>query len=60
VSTQLQLFEPSRDLADVGILDRLAAVEVLFRAEPDMPQEQRWQLLGLVISPRVFGSGVES
>jgi hypothetical protein len=56
VNPQLQLFEPSRDLADVGILDRLAAVEALFRAEPDMPQEQRWQLLGLVISPRVFGT----
>jgi hypothetical protein len=56
---QLQIFEPSRSLADVPLEQRMAAVERLLAADPGMCEEERWQLLGLAISPQVFGA-VES
>jgi len=48
----MQFFSPSRRLEDVPIEQRLAAVERLLAADPAMPEAERWQLFGLVISPQ--------
>jgi hypothetical protein len=57
---QTQLFQPSRNLSDVPLEQRLAAVERLLKDDPGMATEDRWMLFGLVVNPSLFGSMVES
>jgi hypothetical protein len=51
VTTQLELFAPSKRLVDIGLLERLAGAEKVLAAEPDLDVEQRWEILLLVVCP---------
>jgi hypothetical protein len=50
----MQLFEPSRDLADVGLLERLAGAEKVLASDPHLSRDERMTLLLLVVAPSLF------
>lgn len=55
---QLILFEQSRRLADVPILDRLRGAEVLL-ADPALGEDERWAILALVVCPSIAAEVID-
>ena len=55
-SSQMMLFEQSRRLQDVGLLDRLAGAERVLANDPHLTREERMEILLLVVAPHIWGA----
>ncbi len=53
---QLSLFEQSRRLADLGMLERLAGAEAILDAAEPTDLQTREHLLMLVVDPEAWGA----